>query len=66
MDVKKCYICEKSITAKNEIGLSKKLLGRKVTKLYCYDCLAEQLEIDVAELYAKIEEFKSQGCALFD
>ena len=27
--------------------------------------LAEKLEIEVEELMAKIEEFKSQGCALF-
>ena len=63
---KTCYICGKSITAKNEIGLNKKLLGRQITKFYCYNCLAEQLEVESEELLAKIEEFKSQGCTLFE
>jgi uncharacterized protein YlaI len=63
---KTCYVCGKYITAKNEIGLNKKLLGRQITKFYCYDCLAEQLEIEVEELITKIEDFKSQGCALFE
>ena len=63
---KTCYICNGAINAKNEIGLNKKLLGRKIERFYCYNCLAEHLEIDVEELYSKIEEFKTQGCALFE
>lgn len=66
METKTCYVCGKSINTKNEIGLNRKLLGRKITMFYCYDCLAEQLEIEVDELIAKIEEFKNQGCALFE
>jgi len=62
---KTCYVCKKPIIAKNEIGLNKKLLGRKIIKFYCYDCLSEQLEITVEELIDKIEDFKSQGCTLF-
>jgi fido (protein-threonine AMPylation protein) len=31
-----------------------------------YSTLAEQLEIETVEFNIKIEEFKSQGCALFD
>lgn len=63
---KTCYVCGKSITEKNEIGLNRKLLGRKIIKFYCYNCLAEHLEIDVDELLAKVKEFKLQGCTLFD
>ena len=63
---KTCYVCKKPIIAKNEIGLNKKLLGRKIIKFYCYDCLSEQLEITVEELIDKIEDFKSQGCTLFE
>jgi len=39
---------------------------RKVTRFYCFDCLAENFEITVDELMAKIEDFKSQGCVLFE
>jgi hypothetical protein len=66
VETKTCYVCGKSIIVKNEIRLNRKLLGRKITKFYCYDCIAEQLEIEVDELMAKIEEFKNQGCALFE
>lgn len=63
---KTCLVCGKAINNKNEIGLNKKLLGRKVACFHCYDCLAESLEVTVEELLAKIEEFKSQGCKLFN
>jgi len=60
-----CYSCEKENLSKNEIGLSKKLLGRKITHHFCLDCLAEQLEVNTDFLLEKIEEFKEQGCILF-
>ena len=66
MEKKTCFICGRKIVVKNEIGLNKKLLGRHTIKFYCYDCLAEQLEIETEELIAKIEDFKSQGCTLFE
>jgi hypothetical protein len=66
VESKVCYVCGKEITAKNEIGLNKKMLGRQITKFFCYSCLSEQLEIEVDELMAKIEDFKNQGCALFE
>jgi hypothetical protein len=61
-----CYVCEKEITSKNEIGLNKKLLGRKTAKFYCIDCLAEYYDLTADELLAKADEFKLQGCALFE
>ena len=66
MKSKICYVCGKNITGKNEIGLNKKLLGRNINCFHCYDCLAEYLEMTTEELFAKIEEFKAQGCALFE
>ena len=66
MDGKKCYVCDKTLTQKNEIGLNLKLLGRKTPRFYCYDCLADSFEITVEELLALIEEFKMQGCTLFE
>jgi len=60
-----CYVCGKTPIEKNEVGLNKKLLGKEIQKFYCYECLAEYLEVDTEYLFAKIEEFKEQGCTLF-
>jgi len=60
-----CYVCGKDNLSKNEIGLTKKLLGINVKRFYCLDCLAEYLEVDVEFLLEKVEMFKTQGCTLF-
>ncbi|MGV8027419.1 MAG: hypothetical protein AB2L18_12765 [Anaerolineaceae bacterium] len=65
MESKVCYVCGKENLTKNEIGLTKKLLSKGTKRLYCLDCLAEYLEVDVEFLLEKIEEFKTQGCTLF-
>ena len=65
MNKKNCYICGKTNLTKNEIGLTKKLLGRKVMNFYCINCLAGELEVDTEFLLNKVEEFKQQGCKLF-
>ncbi|WP_373325573.1 hypothetical protein [Sporomusa paucivorans] len=65
MDKKVCFICNKDNLNKSEVGLNKKLLGRKVGRLYCLDCLADYLEVTTEELLAKVEQFKEQGCKLF-
>ena len=61
--VKCCKACGKKPLSKNEVGISKKLLGDGT--LYCLDCLAEFLEVEVRDIEEKIEEFKEQGCELF-
>lgn len=65
MDKKVCFVCDKDNLNKNEVGLNQKLLGRKVERFYCLDCLADYLEVTTDELLAKVEEFKEQGCKLF-
>jgi hypothetical protein len=59
-----CYHCEAEVE-KIAVALNKKLLGRKITRFYCLDCLANYLEVTTDELLARAEEFKAQGCALF-
>lgn len=61
-----CVICGRSSLEKNTIGINKKLLGEKIEYFYCMDCLAEYLECSVEELLDKIEEFKAEGCKLFE
>ncbi len=59
-----CYVCGKDIS-KNEVGLTKKLINRNAKDFYCLSCLAEYLEVTEEELKDKIEEFKDEGCTLF-
>lgn len=65
MNKPKCCICEVTLD-KNAIGLNKKLYGTKITRYFCVNCLSAHLDISVEDLLAKIEDFKSQGCALFE
>lgn len=62
----KCATCGKDLLAKNEIGINKKLLGENTIAFYCMDCLAEYLDVTVQDIEDKIEEFKEQGCKLFE
>ncbi len=61
-----CVICGKKELEKDTIAINKKLLGMNITNFYCMDCLAEYLECTVEDLLEKIEEFKDEGCTLFE
>jgi hypothetical protein len=60
-----CPDCGKTPLSRDEIGISKKLLGEDSTRILCLSCLATWLEVTEEELMAKIEEFKAAGCKLF-
>lgn len=61
-----CQYCSSSLS-RDEIGLSQKLFENETKRgrFTCLPCLAEQLDVTVEELLAKVEDFKSQGCRLF-
>lgn len=61
-----CAACGKEPLEKNEIGINQKLLGENTTVFYCMHCLAEYLDVTVQDIEDKIEEFKEQGCKLFE
>ena len=61
-----CIICRQNNLSKNTVGINKKLLGEDIENFYCMDCLAEHLGCTVEELLEKIEEFKEEGCKLFE
>lgn len=61
-----CYVCGKQNLDKDEIGITKKLLGKNEQRVLCLSCLAEQLEVTEEELVDKINEFKEEGCKLFE
>lgn len=60
----KCCECDKTLD-KDEVGISKKLLGGDNRELFCLDCLAEYLDVTTDDLLEKIEQFKEEGCTLF-
>lgn len=61
-----CIICGRENLDKNTIGINKKLLGESIDNFYCMECLAEYLGCTIQELLDKIEEFKEEGCNLFE
>lgn len=61
-----CVACGKSPLSKDEIGINKKLLGAEVNNFCCLTCLAEYLDVSELDILDKIEEFKEEGCKLFN
>ena len=61
-----CITCGKKPLQKNEVGITKKLIGESTIVFYCTECLAEYLDVTVQDIDDKIEEFKNQGCKLFE
>lgn len=61
-----CIACGKHNLDKNTIGINKKLLGEDVKTFYCMDCLSDYLGCTVQDIEDKIEEFKEEGCKLFE
>lgn len=61
-----CISCGKNRLSKDEIGINQKLINEKVENFYCLDCLANYLEVSTQDILDKIEEFKEEGCTLFD
>lgn len=62
--MEQCYYCQKALS-KDDIGLCKKLLGKKIKQFFCREHLAEILDTDMETLTEKIEQFKEEGCTLF-
>ena len=61
-----CAGCGKTPLDKDEIGITKKLLGKNVQTLYSLPCLALFLEVEEQDILDKIEVFKEEGCRLFN
>lgn len=59
-----CKVCQKSLTY-NEMGLSKKLLGKATQEFYCKKCLAVRLKVSEQLLEEKQKQFLESGCTLF-
>lgn len=62
--IDKCVVCSDPVE-KVAKALCKKLFSRNTKKIMCLTCLANELEVEEAELLEKAEEFKRAGCTLF-
>lgn len=61
-----CISCGKENLTRDEIGINIKLLGEHTESFYCLECLAEYLSVTPQDIQDKIEEFKDEGCKLFE
>lgn len=61
----RCTSCSKFPLSKDEIGISRKLLGEDITECYCIECLSAYLEVTPDDIQEKIQRFKEDGCVLF-
>lgn len=61
-----CVSCGRTGLDKNTVGINKKMLGTQIRTFYCMDCLADYLGTTTEALLEKIEEFKDEGCTLFE
>lgn len=60
-----CAWCGEPITHKDTIALCRKLISTDTHLFYCLPCFAEYCGCTVEDLEEKIEEFKQEGCVLF-
>ena len=47
-------------------ALCRKIISRETKSFYCLVCLSEYLDTSTEDLLDLAEEFKSQGCTLFE
>ena len=59
-----CADCGRELLS-DEVGLSRKLLGRATREFCCLSCLATRFSADEEVLSAMIERFREAGCTLF-
>ena len=63
---RQCQYCRK-VLVKDEVAMSKKLCEAETRKgrFTCLGCMSEVLDVSLDDLKEKIEDFKAEGCKLF-
>ena len=59
-----CAACGRELTG-DEQGLSRKLINRGTTTMYCLDCLGQRFRMSRGQLQELIDHFRAAGCTLF-
>ncbi len=60
-----CICCGKALS-RNDVGATKKLINRGAEEFLCIPCLAQKFKVSEDLIYKKIEEWREQGCMLFE
>ena len=60
----RCGDCGREL-ARDEMGLSRKLINRNAETCYCLQCLSIRFNAPVNTLLEMIEGFRQAGCTLF-
>ncbi len=60
----RCAACDRELEY-DEVGLSRKLIGRGTRVFYCITCLAQDFKVTEEKLRELIERYKAGGCTLF-
>ncbi len=59
-----CASCQRELEY-DEVGLSRKLMGRGTRTFLCITCLAADYKVPEEKLRDLIERYKAGGCTLF-
>ena len=62
--VEHCVDCNQPLH-RDEVAISRRLIGRGITRYCCIGCLAERLKVDPTVIKLKIQEYRELGCSLF-
>jgi len=60
-----CITCGRELTL-DEMGLSKKLINRGAAEHKCIACLSAYYQVGEQRLRELIEQYRAQGCKLFE
>lgn len=60
-----CQQCKKEKLSRDEIGLSKKILGRETEVYLCMQCMSRHFGVSEDALNRTISIYKADGCLLF-
>ncbi len=60
-----CARCRSAVT-RDEAALTRKLINRGMEEAWCLSCLGAHFRVSRAALEKKIDQFREQGCTLFD
>lgn len=60
----KCCVCGANVEKVSK-ALCMKIIDRKTKRFYCLICLSEYLNTSMEDLIDLAEEFKNEGCTLF-